>query len=445
VLAGIWKDVLRVGSVGANDDFFGIGGDSLRALEVVVAAEEQGLPLSPSWMTEGVTIARLLRRLRERRASAAPEAMSAAELRRDVAWTPGWGRRLERAAARPPAPDGPPRTILLTGATGFLGSRVLENLLARTAADLRCLVRGRGRLPIRNSRVTEVCGDLDEERFGLDRDAWRRLADEVDVLYHCGAKVHLTQPYDALRRTNVGGTLEVLRLLCEGRRKRLHYASTLSVFVATDRNTGTMREDDDLGRTRRVYGGYAQSKWAAELLLRAAAPFVGPVDVYRFGLITGDSRSGAGARSDLLGLFVRGTAASGCVPVGAGRRLRVDVTPVDYAAAAMVERSLQSRGGTVHIANPRSASLADLVAAMRRAGLQVDEVPLSRWRARAAGTESAAYLALCRPLESYGRLRTLDLFQATGARFVLRRQRPACPRPTPRLLDRYVRSILATP
>jgi amino acid adenylation domain-containing protein/thioester reductase-like protein len=444
-LRSIWREVLKADSVGLNEDFFDLGGDSLRALEVVVAAEERGIALSPSWMVDGVTIAGLIRRLREPRGSGSA-VLSAAALRRDVAWTPAWRKILETAARRPAARQGPSRTIFLTGATGFLGSQVLRELLARTNAVIRCLVRGQGRLDLRSGRVIEVPGDLDEERFGLDREVWRRLADEVDSVYHCGATVHLTRTYDALRRTNVAGTLEALRLVCDGKAKRLHYASTLSVFVATDRNTGAMREDDDLSRTRRVYGGYAQSKWAAEVMVRAAAEFVGPVDVYRFGLITGDSKTGAGARSDLLRHFVRGTAAAGCVPEGAGRRLHVDVTPVDYAARAMVEQSLRAPGGeTVHIANPRSASLSDLVAAMRRVGLPIDEVPLPQWRARVAGNESAAYLALCRPMESYGRLRTLDLFQATGARFDLRRSGFTCPRPTRRLLDLYIRSILAVP
>lgn len=453
VLAALWRDVLRVGRVGLNDDFFDLGGDSLRALEVVVAAEQRGLPLSPSWMTGGVTVARLVRRLRERRAPIDVEAMSADRLRRDIAWTGPWRSILERAGERPPLAEQKPRTVLLTGATGFLGSRVLEELLARTDAEIRCLVRGKDRLGLRNGRVSEIDGDLDAERFGLERREWQRLAHEVDAVYHCGAKVHLTEPYRALRRTNVGGTLEVLRLICEGPRKRLHYASTLSVFVATDRNAGAMREDDDLGRTRRVYGGYAQSKWAAEVLLRSAEEFVGPVHCYRFGLITGDSGTGAGPRSDLLSLFVRGTAASGCVPAGTGSRLSVDATPVDYAAAAMVVLSLQPGGGqTFHVANPRSVTLSELVGAMRRAGLPVEEVPLKQWRARAAGTESAGYLALCRPLESYRRLRTLDLFQATGARFDQRRTLEglrgtglACPRADRRLLDRYLRFILEAP
>lgn len=46
LLADIWKEILGVGEVGPDDDFFSLGGDSLLALKVIGAAQEQGLSLS---------------------------------------------------------------------------------------------------------------------------------------------------------------------------------------------------------------------------------------------------------------------------------------------------------------------------------------------------------------------------------------------------------------
>jgi thioester reductase-like protein len=343
--------------------------------------------------------------------------MSADLLRRDADFPP-----FENATAGPLR--SPPRAILLTGATGFLGSRVLREILDRTEARVYCLARERQ--PVPSPRVIPVPGDFDRFRLGLDPNTWRRLAGEVDAVYHCGARVHLTLPYAALRRTNVLGTREVLRFLSEGRRKRFHYASTLSVFVATDRNTGVMREADRLDSTRWVYGGYAQSKWAAEVMARRAPRF----SCYRFGLLTGDSRTGEGPANDLFSMFVRGG-----IDTGAGDDLEVDVTPVDYAAAAMVHLSLHAGPGTYHIANPRSLALGDL----RRAigGRRADP---------ASG--AAARLALCRARPGYDRLRALDLFQATGARFAMENTRRglrgsglSCPPPEARLLRLYLRRL----
>src|SRR5262249_5166679 len=149
-----------------------------------------------------------------------------------------------------------------------------------------------------------------------------------------GAWVNLVLPYSVLRPANVLGTHEVLHFLGTGRCKRLHYASTLSVFVASDRNRGQLLESDRLTDTRWVYGGYAQSKWAAEWLRRAAEGAAGPVAHYRLGLITGDSRTGQAPGRDFLTLFLRGLVGLDGVPA-LETELFLDITPVDFAAAAL--------------------------------------------------------------------------------------------------------------
>ena len=215
-----------------------------------------------------------------------------------------------------------------------------------------------------------------------------------------------------------------------------------------------MRESDTLRRTRRVYGGYAQSKWAAETLLRSARG-IGPVVFYRLGLVTGDSRTGRASRSDMLSLFYRGLASMRSVPESAAA-FRVDVTPVDFAAAAIAHLSLESApssGSTFHIANPESASLTSLVDALRAEGIPIAVESDDAWRSRrvAGVAESSAWLALCRclPRGAFERHRAIDLFQATGADFRMERTLAgiagsgiACPPPRPALLRLYARTAL---
>ncbi len=477
LLCELWERVLGVEPVGVTDDFFALGGDSLGVLQIVAAAEAHGLPLRPAAMLQHPTIAELLAHLEAGGPRPSEDGgMSAEELRADVARGPEWEPLLRAARERPTAPPG--GDFLLTGATGFFGARLLHELLQRTGARLLCLVRARDdqeareRLlrvletqgtpasPDEAARLVAIRGDVVLPRWGLKEREWERLTREVGHVYHCAAQVNMVLPYPALREANVGGTEQVLRLLAEGRRKSLHHLSTLSVFVSTDRNTGRLEETDELRAPQRVFGGYAQTKWAAEHLLRSARGEAGPITYYRLGLITGDTRTGHASPTDFLSLFFRGVASLGCVPRGAGEGLAVDVTPVDHAAAAVAHLSLHATppepSRTFHLANPRPLSLPVLVEALRSYGIPLATVSEEEWRARLAGlsreggdsAEAAAYLALCRGLSggAFERHRTLDLFQATGAEFGMEHARAGlegsgleCPPVTEALLHTYLR------
>jgi LDH2 family malate/lactate/ureidoglycolate dehydrogenase len=61
VIAGIWRDLLQVGRVGLDDNFFDLGGNSLLAIEMIARANEAGLPIVPRQLWENQTIAELVR------------------------------------------------------------------------------------------------------------------------------------------------------------------------------------------------------------------------------------------------------------------------------------------------------------------------------------------------------------------------------------------------
>jgi amino acid adenylation domain-containing protein/thioester reductase-like protein len=445
-LASVWGRVLGADHASPDASFFDQGGDSLGILEAVAAGHAEGLIVPPALLAEGRTIAEVAEWLSRQDWSTEPGGIDASELEADVT-------DLLRELQPPARPARPftetPAVCLLTGGTGFLGSRLLCELLRRTAAEVVCLVRSpspaaaAARLhelresqgvdlpPGSSERVRAVCGDLGRNRFGLSPGDWENLAGRVDTVYHCGARVNIVLPYTRLRQDNVLATREVLRFLSGGRGKRLHYASTLSVFVGTDRNHGRLREGDDLLETKTVYGGYAQSKWAAERLLRKSCGAFGPVAYYRLGLITGDTTSGRTSGSDLLTLFLRGIARIGGLPKLADGGLTFDVTPVDYAAAAFAQLSLNTRsvgdGTTYHVANRRGLSLGDVERGLRDFGIPLARLTDAEWlhRLRSLGRDSAdaaaACMALCRGLpggsDVFDHYRTTDLFQATGVEF----------------------------
>jgi thioester reductase-like protein len=296
-------------------------------------------------------------------------------------------------------------------------------------------------------RIVVHAGDVGAPHFGLPQARWRDLSRSVGHVVHAAAAVNLVLSFDTLARSNVRGALEIARFVRAGSRKALEHVSSLAVLVATDEARGTLDERSTLSPEARIFGGYAQTKLVAEALLRRAVPHV---RVLRPGLLTGDSATGKGAPRCQLTSFLRQLAALGCVPDGDHERLRVDVTPVDYAArtvATLVTQADEQR--LVHVASTRGASLADLIAALRRrvpvAAVSVDEL---RRRARAALPRDVA-MALAS--SSYRLLggdehRDADLFLLTGRSFDTSRAAALtgtrCPAANEALLVRYVDAAL---
>lgn len=455
-IARIWRRILNVPAVGLDDDFVALGGDSLDALEVAALAEREGIPLVASSLLSLRTLEAVAR-------STTLDARPAESLRAEVR-----ALSLELTCREAQLRAATPESILLTGAAGFLGSALLGELLTRTTARVTCLVRATGdaaaavRVTVpecARGRVRVLAADLSRSRFGLSEATFRELAEDVDTVHHCAAEVNVVKPFEALRASNLDAVRELVAFLATGRAKHLHAASTLSVFVSTDCNAGVAREDDDLAATRVVYGGYAQTKWAAEVFLRETRGRAGPVTHYRFGLITGNSTTGRGAPRDFLATFVRGLAAVGCVPEDA-LGLAFDVTPVDFAAAAMAHLSLHvapQHDRTFHVANARGATLGELVEAMASEGLDLRRVQTDVFENRLKSLEFArsvapALLALCRAASdasAFERHRAIDLFQTTDIRFDrtelqrgLEGSGLACPPIDRALLAGYVRAAM---
>src|SRR5918994_1327756 len=291
-----------------------------------------------------------------------------------------------------------PERVLLTGATGFLGSFVLSELLRHTRTDVYCLVRAanaeEGARKLRNvlgayglwdeelsSRIVPVVGDLSEPLLGLGPRRFGELAGKIDAVYHSGASVNWVYPYNALKPINVLGTQEVLRLAARDRVKPLHFISTLGVFPLVGRSgVEVVREDDDLNHGGSLYNGYTQSKWVAEKLVEIALFRGLPGCVYRPSLITGDSRTGAWNKDDFTCKMIKTWVGFGNVP---DVNTEMNMVPVDHVSRAIVRLSLQegSLGKCFHLANSHPVKVDDLVAWIEAFGYPIERVPYDRWRA----------------------------------------------------------------
>lgn len=498
ILFEVWKQIFQLESVSTQDDFFELGGDSLNVIEAVLAAHLRGLTISPDMLMAHPSIGELSRHIEAAKISTPARESSIASgltsefLRNDLHRDNSLQNLISNTVSNSQSSKDFKQShkkkfakktianVFLTGTTGFLGARLLHELLSHTNAKMFCLIRAGSQdaafmriehalnvhgiclTKSERERIFPVLGDLSAANLGMNNAEWERLTKTVDTVFHSAATVNMVKDYFELRPANVQGTLEIARFIAEGAPKQLHYASTLSVFVATTNNTGTAKETDLLDGQFTVFGGYAQTKVAAELILRQLEVKAGPISYYRFGLLTGDSKSGKSAKDDFLNMFARGISALGCVP-DSNSKLEVDITPVDYAARAMAHIAIKNTesgvGNTYHIANETSLNLKRLVSSIRKLGRKLDLLPpdaffsqLKSKQSKFSSEESAAYLALCRALkndESFSHFRTMDLFQATDIKFECANTKAAlkgtaikCPKPTAGLIELYMRKAL---
>ncbi|RJQ77311.1 NAD-dependent epimerase/dehydratase family protein [Amycolatopsis panacis] len=382
-----------------------------------------------------------------------------------------------------PRPDGPRRTILLTGATGYLGRFLCLEWLRRlesTGGTLVCLVRGsdnaaaRARLDaafesdeelsrhyhaLADTRVEVLAGDLSEPYFGLTPGSWRHLADTTDLIVHDGALVNHVLPYAQLFGPNVVGTAEVIRLALTAKLKPVTYVSTIGVL------TDNSAEDADIRHTSPIWtlddgyaDGYSGSKWAGEVLLREAHDLCGlPVTTLRSGMILAHSRyAGQLNVSDvftrlLLSLLITGIAPHSFYRAGAAAHH--GGLPVDFTAEAVVSLGAEASAGyrTYHVVNSHDdgISLDTYVDWLGEAGHPVARVGdyrswLSRFEtALRALPESQKRRSLLPLLHAFADPQTDSDIPAEHFRTALRRTGPGHPIPhvTAELIGKYVTDL----
>ena len=251
--------------------------------------------------------------------------------------------------------------VVLTGATGFVGSEVLARFLERDDRRVYALVRAdddeaaAARLP-RHERLTAVAADIERPGLGLDSRKADAIAEEATTVLHCAASVSFDYDLERSRRVNVEGSRRIVELAerCANRGDGLDRLSYVSTAYVAGTHGGVFREEDlDVGQ--RFRNPYEQSKFEAEALMRARADGL-PLQVLRPSIVVGDRRTGRTVSFNVLYGPLKAFA-RGWVPVIPGRRSApVDIVPVDYVADAVHELASRGSDGTFHLVAGENAT-----------------------------------------------------------------------------------------
>ncbi|KAK4130807.1 putative PKS-NRPS protein [Trichocladium antarcticum] len=300
----------------------------------------------------------------------------------------------------------PPKVVVLTGSTGFVGRHILERLLRESHIEKVYCIAVRKRqadLPgmfTTDPRVEILAGNLGTPDLGLSVADAHRVFSAADVVIHNGADVSFMKTYSSLRRTNVEAVKQLARL-AQRRRIPFHFVSSASVTQLTPLDEISMAAYPP--GTSASVDGYVAAKWVSEHHLELVAGAKGlPVTIHRPSSISGNDASDL----DLMGNLFRFVERLEAVPESKEWKGYFDLISVHSVAAAIVKTVVggHGQGGGVRyqyeageMVYPLS-TMSDMsdMSDMSAEGFSVKTLPLEEWieKAEAAGLSPllAAYL-----------------------------------------------------
>lgn len=265
----------------------------------------------------------------------------------------------------------------VTGATGFIGRRLVRKLLEAPASTVYFLAReaSRDKLPglyefwnADATRAIAVSGDVLQPGLGVSAGQREALAGTIDHFIHLAAIYDLRADADAQARTNIEGTRRTVLLAAELKAGCFHHMSSVA---AAGLYQGTFREDM-FDEAEQLWHPYFASKHAAEKIVRETCTV--PWRVYRPGLVVGDSHSGETDKADGPYYFfkliqrVRGLLPP-WLPAPGIEGGRINIVPVDYVVAAFhhIAHLPGHDGKCFHLTEPVSRRVGEVLNIFARA------------------------------------------------------------------------------
>ena len=238
-LCEIWCKIFNLKKVGILDNFFELGGDSLLAIRLQTEALKQNININYSDIFEYQTIKSLSEKNQKKKFYKIDEKYDYSKINELI--------KINNIANIEESKENEIGDLLLFGATGFLGTHILDKYLSETNGKIYCLVRRKNnedseqRLKsILNfyfenkydeefgKRIFVVYGDITKENFGLEPKEYKTLGKKIDVVVNSAALVKHFGDFEMFKSINVIGTKNIIKY-CKEFDKKLYHVSTMSV------------------------------------------------------------------------------------------------------------------------------------------------------------------------------------------------------------------------
>ncbi len=299
--------------------------------------------------------------------------------------------------------------VFFTGFPGFLGSALLERVLARGDGPVACLVQPQY-LETAKQRAEEIIdeiddvddtavrlyeGDITEPDLGLDDE---RSLESVREVYHLAAVYDLGVDRDLATAVNVRGTEHVLDFADDRDVDRFHYVSTCYVSGRFD---GVFTEDH-LREGQTFNNHYEETKYLAEVAVQDRMEAGLPATIYRPAVVVGDSRTGETDKYDGVYYLLRLLLAqpqwfSVAVAFPGSSDAELNVVPRDYVVEAIAHLSTRGDtvGGVYQLCDPAPLPVPRLIDGIAEAaGYRTVTLPTTKPLARSVSSWLPSFLPL---------------------------------------------------
>ena len=265
----------------------------------------------------------------------------------------------------------------VTGATGFIGRRLVKTLLARRGSTVHFLLREESATKlaellsfwgVSKARALPVYGDLTSKKLGVSADDIKRLKGQIDHVYHLAAVYDLKADEASQMRVNVDGTRSLVEFAQAIDAGHVHHVSSIA---AAGLYEGVFREDM-FEEAEELDHPYFMTKHESEKIVRKECKR--PWTVYRPAMVVGDSSTGEMDKIDGPYYFFK--------PIQRLRQIlppwmpsvgleggRVNIVPVDFVVAALDHISHQKDlvGRCFHLVDPVGYRVGDVLDIFSRA------------------------------------------------------------------------------
>jgi NAD(P)-dependent dehydrogenase (short-subunit alcohol dehydrogenase family) len=265
----------------------------------------------------------------------------------------------------------------VTGATGFIGKRLVKKLLARKGSVVHFLIReeSRDKIPAlleywstTKNRAIPVFGDLRSTKLGVSKDDTKALAKNIDHFFHLAAIYDMKADAESQMEVNIDGTRNTVAFANAIGAGCLHHVSSIAAAGLFE---GIFREDM-FDEAENLDHPYFASKHESEKIVRKESKV--PFRVYRPGLVVGDSKTGEMDKIDGPYYFfkliqrIRQMLPPWMPTIGIEGG-RINIVPVDYVVDAMDHIAHQPKldGKCFHLTDPEPMRVGDVLNTFARA------------------------------------------------------------------------------